>query len=321
MKRTLFCKNILLFLLLFLLSYSTAAAQKSDYDGYIWRIDANNDTKLPRNFRTSKSDFQKSPAKYNLDKNYIPARQGLDNLDISGSAQFSPGQFRTLIKYLKAQTDKNIYIIDLRQETHGFFNDKQAVSWYGLHDWGNINKSTAQIIADERQQLNAQIGKMVEIGTIKSDKVLSTDNTKVKSAMTEKDLVHKYGLNYIRITATDHIWPKPEYIDQFIDLYRTLPPNAWLHFHCEAGAGRTTEFMAMYDILKNPDVPLKDILYRQYLIGGNYVAYTVNPDKSNSWKDIYYNQKAIMIEKFYQYAQQNHYNNYQTSWSEWLKKH
>ena len=321
MTSSMLSKKFILLALITLLLCNIAYAQETNYNGYIWRNDVEDNTNMPRNFRTSKSNFQKMSDKYDLDSNYIPSRKGLDELDISGSAQFSPKQFKSLIKYLKTQTDKDIYIIDLRQETHGFFNDNTAVSWYGLHDWGNIDKTTSEIIKDERQRLNAQIGKTIEIGNISSDKVASTDKIKVHSAMTEKDLVHKYGLNYVRITTTDHIWPKPKYIDQFIDLYRNLPPNTWLHFHCEAGAGRTTEFMAMYDILKNPDIPLKDILYRQYLIGGNYVAYTVDTNKSNNWKDIYYNQKAIMIKKFYQYAKENHNNNYKISWSKWLQTH
>lgn len=42
----------------------------------------------------------------------------------------------------------------------------------------------------------------------------------------------------------------PENIDEFIKLYKSLPKDAWLHFHCEAGKGRTTTFLAMYDMMK-----------------------------------------------------------------------
>lgn len=55
--------------------------------------------------------------------------------------------------------------------------------------------------------------------------------------------------------------------------------------------GRTTTFLAMYDMMKNPQVPLKDILYRQLLLGGNYVAYT-DISASSNWKAPYYNQKS-----------------------------
>lgn len=57
-------------------------------------------------------------------------------------------------------------------------------------------------------------------------------------------------------------------------------------FHCEAGEGRTTAYMAMYDMMKNPDVSLKDILYRQHLLGGNYVAYTIKIQNPVNGKQI-----------------------------------
>ena len=48
---------------------------------------------------------------------------------------------------------------------------------------------------------------------------------------------------------------------------------------------------------------------------------TIKKPKSSEWKADYYHQKAQMINKFYQYVQENHQNNYQTSWSDWLKTH
>ena len=74
-------------------------------------------------------------------------------------------------------------------------------------------------------------------------------------------------------------------------------------------------FMAMYDIMKNPDIPLADILARQQLIGGNNVAATSDKD---TWKAPYYEEKAVMINKFYRYVQQNYQTGFELSWSEWL---
>lgn len=73
---------------------------------------------------------------------------------------------------------------------------------------------------------------------------------KINSVMSERQLVEQNGLYYYRIAATDHIWPSPENIDDFIAFIRTLPDHAWLHFHCQAGKGRTTIYMAMYDMMK-----------------------------------------------------------------------
>lgn len=293
----------------------------NEYKGYIWRIDAKDDDKLPRSFRTSEDGFKKASDKYGIDINYVPTREGLDKLHASGSAQFSINQFATLVKNLRQKTDKDIYIVDLRQENHGFFNE-DAVSWYGKRDWANIDKSRKEIIRLEPKLLKANLDKHTERATLDDNKNADeVDTSLIKSVGTEKKLVEKNNLHYVRITATDHVWPSPENIDEFIKLYKSLPEDAWLHFHCEAGKGRTTTFLAMYDMMKNPQVPLKDILYRQLLLGGNYVAYTEDVSTSSNWKAPYYNQKAKMIKVFYQYVQENHQNGFKVLWSDWLKNH
>ena len=53
---------------------------------------------------------------------------------------------------------KDIYIVDLRQENHGFFNN-DAVSWYGKRDWANIGKSREEIIRQEMNLLKANLNK------------------------------------------------------------------------------------------------------------------------------------------------------------------
>jgi hypothetical protein len=50
-----------------------------------------------------------------------------------------------------------------------------------------------------------------------------------------------------------------------------LPENAWAHFHCEAGLGRTTTFMVLYDMLRNANrVSLEDIVQRQKILSHGY---------------------------------------------------
>ena len=288
-----------------------------DRSGYIWRMDSENKTQLPRNFRTMKSKYKPLKDKYNLDTNYMPTRKGLDTLYQSGSAVFSKNEFDVLVDEIDKQAKGPVYVIDLRQESHGLINGN-AVSWYGDRDWSNIDKNRNDIIKDEKKRLKNIKGKTIITGKINSNITKSVKTITVKDIMTEEDLVKSAGWNYVRITATDHIWPSAECIDQFIDLYKVLPQEAWVHFHCAAGEGRTTAYMAMYDMMKNPDVSLKDILYRQALLGGNYVAYRISDPKADEWKADYYNQKADMIEQFYQYVQENHGNDFTISWSQWL---
>ncbi len=304
---------------------------ETDYSGFVWRLDSPNKSELPRNFRTCKSDYT-NPIKGKVAKfmkaDYQPTRKGLDGLNISGSAEMSLNEFKVVVNELKKVAKGPIYDMDLRQESHGYF-DGQAVSWYGLRDWGNADKkdNVKAILKDERDRLHAaetsKDGVVVaDAKAGKYDKYAADPKTiKVTKAQTEEEVAKSLGINYYRITARDHIWPQPQYIDQFISFYKALPQNAWLHFHCEAGAGRTTAYMAIVDIMNNPDLELKEILQRQYMIGGNYVAYTIKKPKSSDYKADFYADKARMVKWFYKYVQANKADNFKTPWSKWIAKH
>lgn len=300
-----------------------SAAGRTKYDGYIWRLDAKDRDQLPRRFRTANSAFRSDVDVKKTGKGFTmpPSRKGLDRLNISGSAEFSVGEFKKLVSVLKKQAKGPIYIVDLRQETHGIFNGN-AVSWFGARDWGNIGKNKNDVLKDEMRRLCAAKGKSLIVTMLdEGKKSIDPKPMKINSVMSERQLVEQNGLYYYRIAATDHIWPSPENIDDFISFIGTLPDHAWLHFHCRAGKGRTTIYMAMYDMMKNPDISLEDILSRQYLLGGNYIAYEMNKPKQNQWKAAYYHEKAAMIAKFYQYVQETHANHFTMRWSRWLKSH
>ncbi len=286
------------------------------YRGYEWREDALADEAMPLNFRTSSYPFRKPAADSQMDSRYMPSRKGLETLYVSGSAQPSLSGFGGLIQAIRKESKGPIYVVDLRQESHGFFNGT-AVSWYGERDWSNINLSHQQVLLDEENRFAASLNQMRAVAPLLADKTAGKANlVHVAEVSSEERVVKAQGAHYFRITATDHVWPSAENIDRFIGFYKTLPPDAWLHFHCEAGKGRTTEFMAIYDIMRNPKVSLKDVLYRQYLLGGNYVAYS--GDGSSNWKNPYYRQKAEMIQLFYRYVQANRSSRFTTPWSKWL---
>ena len=293
------------------------------YAGFIWRIDSKDKDKLPRNFRTANSAYRTDadPKKAGEGVEANPSRKGLATLYASGSAEFSAKEFDKMVPVLKEQAKGPIYIVDLRQESHGLINGT-AVSWYGERDWGNLGKSKRAALRDEKSRLESVRGKDVTMAKLGKDKKpVNPVTVKAESVMTEEQLVKSRGLRYFRIAATDHVWPSAENIDAFIRFTRKLPKNAWLHFHCQAGQGRTTAYMAMYDMMKNPDLSLGTILSRQYLIGNNYVAYRVAAPKAGDWKAAYYNQKADMVAKFYQYVQEQHADGFRMSWSKWLGQH
>ncbi|MGL5270075.1 MAG: hypothetical protein ACRC7I_06005 [Selenomonadaceae bacterium] len=289
-----------------------------DYEGYVWRIDTENAAKLPRNYRDSQGGF-KVPQKVNpeVDLSYVPSSEGLDTLNISGSAQYSELEFSELLSKLKTIAKGPIYMVDLRQESHGLLNGN-GVSWYGDRDWSNINRNYDQVLLDENMRIKAARNKNTVLSALNDEKKAVTPRIeKITSALTEEEMVKQAGVNYFRITATDHIWPSPENIDRFIAFVRTLPSNAWLHFHCQAGEGRTTAYMVMYDMMRNPEVSAKDVVYRQYLMGGQYAMFSGSG--KNNWKNDYYTEKTRMIPQFYQYVQENAANGFQRSWSQWLK--
>ena len=298
-----------------------AAVERGDYRGYYWKLDEADKDKLPRNFRLADGDFKEMPA----DKGgpallASPSREGLDKLHISASAEFSRAEWERLWPVLRQKAAGPIYVVDLRQESHGYFNGV-AVSWCGKRNWGNVGKSPREVLRDEQKRLTEAKGKKVQVEFEPKTQPKENISLEVRDVMTEKELVEQSGARYFRLTDTDHVWPADENIDKFIDFVKKLPDDAWLHFHCRAGKGRTTSYMAMYDMMRNPQVPCEDIISRQYLLGGAYLAFELQNPQPSQWRAKYYQEKAQMIRMFYQYVQENHQSNFKVKWSKWLKTH
>ena len=76
--------------------------------------------------------------------------------------------------------------------------------------------------------------------------------------------------------------------------------------------------MAIYDKMKNPDVPITDIAIRQAKLGAAYALYH---DSSDSFTAPLNNEKARLLPLFGQYVEENYALEYETAWSEWLKYH
>lgn len=73
--------------------------------------------------------------------------------------------------------------------------------------------------------------------------------------------------------------------------------------------------MMIYDMMRNPDVAMEDILIRQTMLGGNYPLYT---EKSDSYKVPLYEEKARMTPLFYAYVQEAYADGLAVFWSDWL---
>jgi len=246
-----------------------------------------------------------------------PSVAGLAQLRASGSAEFTADSLKPMLAKLPGP----VTIFDLRQEDHGFINGN-AVSWYATNNWANVGKSPKAISTDEKQRLQScAVGSEVVLtddSAIKGGAANApVERVTVQITQTEKKLVAAAGAAYVRIPVTDHCRPTDAAVDQFVLAVRSLPAGSWAHFHCRAGKGRTTTFMALYDMLRNArDVSLQDIVSRQSALIGNYNVLAADPDEGG--KAGVAADRAAFVKAFYDYARANP-NGSPQLWSEWLK--
>lgn len=261
-----------------------------------------NEEELPKKFRMCTDTLKQ-------ENGLNPSTTGLKELQASASAQFSENSLHAIIRKLPSS---QITIVDLRQESHGFINGI-AVSWYVERNWINKGKSLTEIREDERTRLGQVANYPIAI--LYTGKKFPVPIW-VRNTKNEEEVVVTRHLGYLRIPVTDHLKPSDQDVDLFISFVKSLPRNSlWLHFHCAAGEGRSTTFLAMYDMMHNATkVKLQDIFLRQYLLGGiNFLNET-----STDWRKKYIEERKLFLRQFYVYCQQNPL--FQKSWTTWLSE-
>ena len=253
---------------------------------------------------------------YGLDPDTVPDEKGMDTLNISGSAEFSEDQFRELAAQLRELgKGKNIYVIDCRIEGHALLNGI-SISWYGDHNWANKGMSLEEAEKDERERFGSLTGKTITAYAVSDNAPGESAEITVNSWMTEKELVESEGCHYLRLPCQDHSWPYEEAIDMFIDFVQSIDTEqSWLHFHCQAGKSRTGIFMAIYDMMKNPDVAFEDIMLRHAMTGSSYFPYA---DESSDIAEVYV-LRAKRIRQIYDYIQEMD-GEYRVPWSQWISQ-
>ena len=298
-------------LILFLSASIFSVASAKKVSG-LWRLDGSASAD-PRNFRMCVDDWT------NELRGKEPTRQGLDDLRTSASGQPSESSLVTIHeKILAIYPDAQIFMIDLRQESHGFANSL-PVSWYVEKNRANADKTSSEVEADERERLKNLHGVETTFEPLgNADKNLFKPVTIIPRFMTtEREAAEKIGLTYKRFAAADMQFPAPEVVDDFIIFVANLPENSWLHFHCQAGHGRTTTFLVMYDIMKNPNLPLEEICKRHYLLGGSNLL--LEPE-GDDWYSKMARDRAKKIRLFYEFVQGTRAEQIGLQWSEWLKE-
>ncbi len=286
-------------------------------------LNARNESGLPRNYRSVLSDFKKRVKNDIIPTDNLPSREGLKELNMSGSSQFAEKGLESILQELGYP--KNFYDIDLRQEPHGFINGL-AVNWYAARNSINAGKTLSQILKEEKEllqsvanQKNIILGRVVGKDTLglTPPEIVGTPLT-VVSVSTEEALASKFNINYVRFPVSDALRPSDEVVDQFVAFVMILPKDFWLHFHCAAGRGRTAAFMAMYDSIRNAkNVSFDDIIRRHYLLGGADLSHF---GSKSSWKYAYAVERYQFLRDFYEYCKSNK-DDFATPWSSFISKH
>ena len=304
--RNLLKKTTILLISLLLLTVASVSEAK-------WRLDEDPELAEPRNFRMASDDWHVAP------EDEPPTREGLDNLRISGSAQCTAAGFASLYTKLSAAAAPGapIYDVDLRQESHGFA-DGLPVSWHKKNNLANEGKTPEEVALDEEERLAELAG--VTTTFVPKGK---TDKGRVEAVtfapqnvQTEKEVVEAIGFRYVRFYVTDRTQPDTETIEAFLDFVESLPRDAWLHFHCRAGHGRTTTFMAMYDMIRNPEIPAETIIERQHLIGGA----DLTAMKDEEWKNERIVQRLETLKLFSEYVRARHAGETTLRWGAWIEE-
>ena len=232
---------------------------------------------------------------------------------MSGSAQFSEDQFYSLAEELKERSEE-VWVIDCRLESHGLINGI-AVSWCGADNAANFGKTVQEVEAEE-EALSSLLGTTVTAYTAENDLPKDPMELTVEKWETERTLVEAEGLHYLRLACPDHSWPTAEVIDDFITFAADLEKDAWLHFHCQAGSGRTGAFMTIYEMMQKPDVPVEEILQHQADTGSGNLVERSAPEKSPAQKE-----RCVLARAVYQYIRENKESGYVVKWSDWLAEH
>ncbi len=247
---------------------------------------------------------------------------GLKNIWMSGSGAPSEQGFKTITDAIKKTTQgnvKKIIDVDLREETHGYLNHN-AINLTSEFDWINLGKSTAEILTLEQDWLHflgnqSTIYNVLISKDFKAGKFTGGKDIPVTSVSNEEKIATNVGMQYVRITVSDHRAPHDSDVDKFVTLVKNSSSDTWLHLHCRGGEGRTTTFMAMYDMLRNADkVSFAEILKRQAALPPNYDLTNVN--RHDPRLTVYYQERLQFLKDFYQFADAS-LRGYKGTWSEW----
>jgi hypothetical protein len=252
----------------------------------------------------------------------------IEDLRVSGSAQFHGKEWPIILEKILPFAEKSkIYVIDLREEPHFFINDV-SVSLCKKNNYVNEHKFVPFIdIPYDMMQIFED--KIVEgLSPKKKHTIFAVkekENLKYRvhvfekeSMYTERTLVQSSGVHYLRLSITDHKRPTDVQVDAFLALIKDIPSDAWIHFHCRGGVGRTSTLVLIFDMIKNKEkFYMEDFIEKQKVQGGTKNLFEVNPAKKHKFVDAIIRKEFLL--DFYNYVKDPEGYGKQL-WSSWIKK-
>lgn len=224
----------------------------------------------------------------------------LENVDLTGLRELSASggpilDFPTLKKKLSF-VKKPLIIIDGMREHHGFIKGI-PITFFGYHR--------------KKPELRYFLRRFFFTGT---------PHVQPELIVQEREMAKAYGFGYQNIKIDSKLITPDAAVDEFVAYFDTAPANAWFHFHCRHGKGRTSIALVMFDIMKNaPQVALKDIVKRQYLLGSVNLSDTAVWRRNSTYPSKSLERRKKFVHDFYAFVSQRKAGGVQT-WSAWKKQ-
>jgi len=155
--------------------------------------------------------------------------RGLFDIGMSGSAQYSPSEFESVATWLGID---DVWVVDLRQEPHGFLNDAIAFSWFGARDWATYGITSLDAVQELQRRLLDTMA--AQQHAILYDVTLDADDERVvaqvpvtypvEQVTDEAHIVttRRPTFHYFHVPVVDHIPPSPRAVGQFDAIVRAL---------------------------------------------------------------------------------------------------
>ena len=233
-------------------------------------------------------------------------KEGLSDLNAYGSGLIYYRDFKNHIINNLQKTGAKIYVINLLDDEIYYHKDR-CLRWYGL---GYFNKNLGDDLFSQKI-IKTTYKKLIRL-------IYGTPAIYDKSQLqTERDIVQDLGGHYYLPLKGHGEWlNNDQFIEDTIHFFKSIPSNAHLYVHCAHGKGRTTSYLALYDIFRNAKkVPLNDITNRHYCLGREDVLNT-KLWPGGTWTQDALDARRDLMVRFHNYMTDTNGYDHQT-WTQW----